>query len=69
MHKRPLTRERLARVEICQETNCVISGEVLETTEHLYFECPFSKVHTRSIGMDEYGGAAMGAKWNLEKND
>lgn len=47
MHKRPLTRDRLVRLGICQETSCAICGEATETTDHLYFECPFSKAFTQ----------------------
>ncbi|XP_019241432.1 PREDICTED: uncharacterized protein LOC109221401 [Nicotiana attenuata] len=43
MHKRLQTRERLAKLGICKETQCAICETGIETTEHLFFECDYSR--------------------------
>ncbi|XP_019229217.1 PREDICTED: uncharacterized protein LOC109210275 [Nicotiana attenuata] len=43
MHKRLQTRERLAKLGICKETQCAICEAGIETTEHLFFECDYSR--------------------------
>lgn len=37
------TKERLHRFGILSENTCVLCEEVVETRDHLYFECPFSE--------------------------
>ncbi|XP_019232804.1 PREDICTED: uncharacterized protein LOC109213459 [Nicotiana attenuata] len=43
MHKRLQTRERLAKLGICKETQCAICEAGIETTEHLFFDCDYSR--------------------------
>nr|XP_009781722.1 PREDICTED: uncharacterized protein LOC104230578 [Nicotiana sylvestris] len=52
MHRRLLTRERLATLGICQKDHCVICGEEAETIDHLFFECigDFSEMRPTPLG-------------------
>lgn len=43
MHRRLLTRDRLARMGVCQETECLLCGCKPENIDHLFFECDYSK--------------------------
>ncbi|KAK4708594.1 hypothetical protein R3W88_029519 [Solanum pinnatisectum] len=43
MHRRPLTRDRLAKMRICQDKECLLCGSNPENIDHLFFECEFSK--------------------------
>ncbi|XP_062075272.1 uncharacterized protein LOC133779312 [Humulus lupulus] len=36
------TRERLKRLKICKEADCVVSGADIETIQHIYFDCLYS---------------------------
>ncbi|WMV15063.1 hypothetical protein MTR67_008448 [Solanum verrucosum] len=42
MHMRLLTRDRLARMGICQETECLLCECKPENIDHLFFECEYS---------------------------
>lgn len=37
------TRDRLVRMGICDDTECLLCGERPEMRDHLYFECKFSQ--------------------------
>lgn len=42
MHKRLLTRDRLAKMGVCQDTECLLCGRKPESISHLFFECDYS---------------------------
>ncbi|XP_019238531.1 PREDICTED: uncharacterized protein LOC109218607 [Nicotiana attenuata] len=59
-HGRLLTRMRMRKMGITQDTMCTICDRAPETVEHLFFECQFSKecmkiiVNWLSIGIQNF---------------
>ncbi|KAK4733533.1 hypothetical protein R3W88_007794 [Solanum pinnatisectum] len=43
MYRRILTRDRLAKMGICQEKECLLCRSEPESINHLFFACEFSK--------------------------
>ncbi|XP_070007273.1 uncharacterized protein [Nicotiana sylvestris] len=49
MHQRLMTKTRLCHLGISQDDRCRMCGMHEETTQHLFFECPFSKIFLHEI--------------------
>lgn len=47
MYRRLLTKDRMQRLEITQDTDCMLCGVSNESIEHLFFECTFSRLYLR----------------------
>lgn len=43
MHRKLLTKDRLLKLKISQDSACTICGIQRETVEHLFFECKYSE--------------------------